>query len=926
VRDLSPLVVLHSVRLLSEIPKIVVVAITLLVANVGALACTNYHIHVTGTAGSNAANQVSWSLVNSLGQTVISGGAPFNQNICLDDDCYTLYMWDTGNNGWGAIDWFIDDFAGDFSWDTNLNNGSFGTDNFDMGTGCAPLNCGPGLSSYTISVDTGNDQAQVSWELFDSGGNSVTSGLAPATQAICLADDCYTLWMYDSGGNGWTGESWTLLDAGGGAVQNIALSGGPSGSQDFALGSAVCGSTNCGPGTLLYNISVDGGNDETDVSWELLDSSGNLVASGFAPTDQQVCLADDCYTLNMYDATGDGWTGETWTISDEFGNLIYASFLVSGAFATENFVVGVASCAPPCNIFTITVSDGTDAPDVFWQLIDSFGVVQAAGGAPDIQNICLLDDCYSLVMFDSGADGWQDVTITIENAPTGFFYQTFLVTGDTGTDQFVIGGGICNVPVTCGPGTTEYTFNVTSGANPSEISWYFSLNNGVVQGGAAPYTGGVCLGDGCYYLQMFDQGANGWEGAAYTLVDPLGTVVQSGTLSVGASGWVLVNIGGLNCAGTEPPAPGACGSTPPSKDCFNAPCSCDVFNYHITPASGPGTIDEIPPPGSVSNPSYDGFTNIVPWGGTANFGCLLAGELNSNWMIFTVATSGLLEFAFGAGGQQAGFYDWAMWSYNGPGTCNGIAGNTQAPVRCVWNATSIGGAGLAATPPAGGDPGNYAPPLAVTAGQQFIICMSNYSGVDAMVTLDFFGSALVSCNLVLPVELLSFDGYTLESANVLNWKTQTEINNDYFIVEHSIDGQDWAEIGKLKGHGTTQLTQSYSFKDLHPAVGHNYYRLRQFDLNGSNQLSQIIVLDYAGALNVTCRPNPANDEVTIDYRNNQLTTRLQILDSSGRLVFEDKNVQNFPYVLKTAQFNSGTYIVKCSTEYGQSVTRMVVIH
>lgn len=779
-------------------------------------------------------------------------------------------------------------------------------------------------TNYTITVTDDNGAEEVSWELYDSFGGLVLSGGAPYDAVVCLEDDCYTLWMYDTGGDGWGGIDFFIEDFIGNFDFDTNLADGNSGVDQFATGAAVCGGA-CPPGQALYTITVDDGNDAADVYWELYDSAFNIVAAGFAPDEQQLCLYDDCYTLYMYDNSGDGWTGETWTIEDDQANLIFAGFLAFGSFASESFVIGNASCAPPCLFYTIDVSDGVDAPDVYWELIDSFGVLQTSGGANESQTICLLEDCYTLVLNDFAGNGWEEVVLTISEGSSGFFYQTFLVAGSQSSETLAIGNVDCTDPVTCGAGLTEYTFSVSNGSAPSEISWYFTLNNGLLQGGGAPYNGGVCLGNGCYYLHMADSGGDGWNGATYVLTDPAGLTIASGTLAAGASDWVLINIGGLNCTGTEPPPPGACGSSPPTSDCFSAPCVCDVFSFHITP-SGFGAINDVPPPGSFSNPSFSGPSIPPPWGGNAPYGCLLAGELNSYWMTFTIATSGTLQFSLGAGGQQVGFYDWALWPYNGASSCSAIAGNTLAPVRCVWNSASFGGTGLASTPPAGGNIANYAPPLNVTAGQQFILCMSNWSYVDAMVTLDFFGTATIACNLLLPTEMLSFSAMP-ESEDVhINWRTASEINNAYFIVEHSTDKNEWIEIGQVEGHGTSDLMNDYEFYDRFPSPGLNYYRLKQFDYDGEWKRSEIRAVQFESPEHFALAPNPANSVVKITAHADDLPYELVIFDSMGRQVERYNTVNESVAELQTEAFPAGSYYLHILAASGKKVMSLVVLH
>ena len=138
---------------------------------------------------------------------------------------------------------------------------------------------------------------------------------------------------------------------------------------------------------------------------------------------------------------------------------------------------------------------------------------------------------------------------------------------------------------------------------------------------------------------------------------------------------------------------------------------------------------------NVSNPA----TNPV----STNSGCLLSGELNPTWVVINISAPGTLEFTI----SQTGFTDWAMWPYNAANpanTCNGIANDQIAPIRCNWNISNTGGTGIG-TPPAGADPGNYEPTLNVNAGDAFIICVSNFSNVNSTVNMNFSGTAGTSC-------------------------------------------------------------------------------------------------------------------------------------------------------------------------------------
>ena len=61
----------------------------------------------------------------------------------------------------------------------------------------------------------------------------VLTGGAPFTGSACLADDCYTLDMTDSFGDGWNGNVWTATDASGNVVGTGGLASGAAGSFDI---------------------------------------------------------------------------------------------------------------------------------------------------------------------------------------------------------------------------------------------------------------------------------------------------------------------------------------------------------------------------------------------------------------------------------------------------------------------------------------------------------------------------------------------------------------------------------------------------------------------------------------------------------------------------------------------------------------------
>jgi hypothetical protein len=95
----------------------------------------------------------------------------------------------------------------------------------------------------------------------------------------------------------------------------------------------------------------------------------------------------------------------------------------------------------------------------------------------------------------------------------------------------------------------------------------------------------------------------------------------------------------------------------------------------------------------------------------------------------------------------------------------------------------------------------------------------------------------------LPVELIKFNVEYQAPAIVVTWLTGSEINCSYFEVQRSNDGVFYT-IGRVNGFGNSSSVQSYTFTDLSPFIGRNYYRLKQVDYDGQTTFSKIVGVDY----------------------------------------------------------------------------------
>ena len=144
-------------------------------------------------------------------------------------------------------------------------------------------------------------------------------------------------------------------------------------------------------------------------------------------------------------------------------------------------------------------------------------------------------------------------------------------------------------------------------------------------------------------------------------------------------------------------------------------------------------------------------------------------------------------------------------------------------------------------------------------------------------------------NVPLPVTLLNFTGRREGVSSVLSWTTVTEQNNRHFVLERSRDGISFSAVSnqipsKAPG-GNSQSPIQYGYMDASPFNGHNYYRLRQVDLDGNTSYSKVVDVYFGNENIVTVYPNPARSLLNVDVQTPVSTTaELSLSDATGRTV------------------------------------------
>jgi hypothetical protein len=174
--------------------------------------------------------------------------------------------------------------------------------------------------------------------------------------------------------------------------------------------------------------------------------------------------------------------------------------------------------------------------------------------------------------------------------------------------------------------------------------------------------------------------------------------------------------------------------------------------------------------------------------------------------------------------------------------------------------------------------------------------------------------------LTLPVSFITFNAKLKEKKVILNWETITERNFSHYVVERSLNGSQYYEIGLVIANGNTEHKTDYEFIDKIGNKGNAiiYYRLRMTDVDGrsKNTPTKLIRLtEKEQTTSISAFPNPFSDQlrVTIPEAWQNKKVCFDIYNANGFIikhVINDKAGQT--EVIPVQDITSGLYFVKAS--------------
>lgn len=167
----------------------------------------------------------------------------------------------------------------------------------------------------------------------------------------------------------------------------------------------------------------------------------------------------------------------------------------------------------------------------------------------------------------------------------------------------------------------------------------------------------------------------------------------------------------------------------------------------------------------------------------------------------------------------------------------------------------------------------------------------------------------------LPIELLHWAGKSVNNAVELTWSSATETNNDYYLVERSLDGgAQYEVVANVEGAGTSSETLHYKLIDHPPFFGNIIYRLTQIDFDGQFEVFSAIIVQHLKPNSIsTLYPSLSQPEGPLTLRGAWGVAQnvdLRILDSQGKARYVTFQQSDDRIFINTRQLSAGLYFLK----------------
>lgn len=166
----------------------------------------------------------------------------------------------------------------------------------------------------------------------------------------------------------------------------------------------------------------------------------------------------------------------------------------------------------------------------------------------------------------------------------------------------------------------------------------------------------------------------------------------------------------------------------------------------------------------------------------------------------------------------------------------------------------------------------------------------------------------------LPVNLSNIKAYAKNKGVQIDWVAQNESNINVYEIERSTDAQKFVTIGSAGAKNNPAIAANYSFLDVNPNNGDNYYRIKTIDKSGSAKFSEVVRVQLGNAKNsISVLNNPIEGSTIKLVFDNIVagTYMVNLMNASGEKVYTGKisfgGGNNIEQIELNSRLSAGVY-------------------
>ncbi|MEO6230275.1 MAG: T9SS type A sorting domain-containing protein, partial [Ferruginibacter sp.] len=183
----------------------------------------------------------------------------------------------------------------------------------------------------------------------------------------------------------------------------------------------------------------------------------------------------------------------------------------------------------------------------------------------------------------------------------------------------------------------------------------------------------------------------------------------------------------------------------------------------------------------------------------------------------------------------------------------------------------------------------------------------------------------------LPVSFINVGAHPATSGVDITWTVGVQLGIDKYIVERSVDGRSFYQVGAASAKSGTANIMTYNFVDAAPLTGNSFYRIAAINASGKIEYSAIVRISMnSGNVGISLYPNPVikNGRLNVELQNLQRDEYdITIMTNLGQQVAKktiDHVGGNSVQTITLPYVTPGMYMIEVRNKNDRFVKKLIV--